>query len=696
MGVEDEKVLARRDLSGVEVGVDIGGTFTDVVCRTLDGRLRAVKLPTTHADPSRAVRQALAHLAEVWRVTPASIAHFSHGTTLATNAVLERKGARIGLITTQGFRDVLEIGRQFRRVPYELEPLPEAPTFLIPGALRKEVPERVSRTGKILLKLDEDAVLARARELVAEGVEAIAICFIFSFMNPAHELRARNLIQSAFPDLLTSISCEVDPAFREYERTCITAFDAYVKPVLDRYLSGMESDLAAADVGGPLLVMLSRGGKCSARIARQRPVRLFLSGPAAGVIGGCVAGEAAGIGDLITFDMGGTSCDVALVVSGKPMVSAEGEIAGFPVRVPLIDVNTVGAGGGSIAWLDGARTLRVGPRSAGSEPGPVCYGRGGMDPTVTDASLVLGYLDPENFAGGTMRLDPNGSWRAIEEKIARPLGLSIEEAARGIHRVVNAQMAEAVRSVSVYRGADPRRATLLPLGGAGPLHAVAVAVELKMRRVLVPPRPGVLSACGLLVAPIEHERSAAFLRAFEGLTMSDVSAVLDLLDAECRVLMASEAVEGAAVEVLHFADICYVGQSYHLEVPLGDDDEPDVLTRLYADFRMLHDRVYGHATEGAATIVNLRTVHRARGLSDFGRSEEAPRSVEPARQREIIPTGIAGVVNAAIHDRWALRAGDVVSGPSVVEQSDTSTVIPAGWRATVDAVGNLVIEMLQV
>ena len=391
-----------QHLRDVEVGVDIGGTFTDVVCRMPDGRLRAVKLPTTHADPSGAVRQALTHLVEAWQVDPASIAHFSHGTTLATNAVLERKGARIGLITTEGFRDVLEIGRQFRRSPYELEPLAEAPIFLIPGALRKEVRERISHTGEIRVPLDEEALLARTSQLVEDGVEAIAICFLFSFMNPAHELRAQAIIRNVFPNVLTSISYEVDPAFREYERTCITAFDAYTKPVVDRYLSRMEEDLRRADVDGPLLVMLSRGGKCSSRVARQRPVRLFLSGPAAGVMGACSVGRGARIYDLITFDMGGTSCDVALVVDGKPMVSAEGEIAGFPVRVPLVDVHTVGAGGGSIACIDGAGTLRVGPRSAGSEPGPVCYGRGGTEPTVTDASIVLGYLNRETFAGGSV------------------------------------------------------------------------------------------------------------------------------------------------------------------------------------------------------------------------------------------------------------------------------------------------------
>jgi N-methylhydantoinase A len=676
----------------VEVGVDIGGTFTDVVCRLPDGRLRAVKLPTTHTDPRRAVRQAIAHLAKIWQIPPSSIAHFSHGTTLATNAVLERKGARIGLITTAGFRDVLEIGRQFRRNPYEIEPAAEAPIFLIPGALRKEVRERISRIGEIIVPLDEKAVLERARELVDEGVEAIAVCFLFSFMNPAHELRAQALIHDAFPEMMTSVSCEVDPAFREYERTCITAFDAYLKPVLDRYLSGMEADLRDEGVEGPLLVMMSRGGKCSARIARQRPVRLFLSGPAAGVIGGCMVGKMAGVGDLITFDMGGTSCDVALVVDGKPMVRAEGEIAGFPVRVPLVDINTIGAGGGSIAWLDGARTLRVGPRSAGSEPGPVCYRRGGTEPTVTDASLVLGYLDPETFAGGSMSLDPAAARQVIEEQIARPLGLSLNEAARGIHRVVNAQMAEAVRSVSVYRGADPRRSTLLPLGGAGPLHAVAVAEELKIGRVLIPPRPGVLSACGLLVAPVEHERSVAFMRSLNGLSIADVRRGLEGLDAECGALMAKEAVNSAAIEVLHFADMCYVGQSYHLEVLLAGENETDPLARLYADFRALHDRVYGHATAGPASIVNLRAVHRVHGLPDFGRSDESAIATVRERRRMIVPTVGGGAVEAAVYDRWALRPGAAVDGPAIVEQSDTTTIIPSGWRATVDGGGNLMIE----
>jgi N-methylhydantoinase A/oxoprolinase/acetone carboxylase beta subunit len=311
---------------------------------------------------------------------------------------------------------------------------------------------------------------------------------------------------------------------------------------------------------------------------------------------------------------------------------------------------------------------------------------------VTDASVVLGYIDPGAFAGGTMQLDAAAAREVIDRRIARPLGLSLEEAARGVHRVVNAQMAEAVRSVSIYRGADPRRSTLLPLGGAGPLHAVAVAEELKIDRVLVPPRPGVLSACGLLVAPVEHERSLAFMRALEGLSLGEVQSALDVLDGECAALMAAEAVGTAAVEVLHFADMCYVGQSYHLEVPLAGEREAEPLARLYADFCALHDRIYGHATSAPASIVNLRAVHRVHGLADFGRSEEPAAATGRPRERMIVPVSGGGAVKAAIHDRWALRPGAIVEGPAIMEQSDTTTIIPDGWRGTVDASGNLMIE----
>ena len=494
------------------IGVDIGGTFTDVVCLDAAGHMRLLKLPTTPRNPSAGAIDAVGVLRRQWGVAPDAIARFVHGTTIATNAVLERKGARIGLITTSGFKDVLEIGRQMRRAMYDLVLKPETPVFLAPGAFRKEVPERVGPAGEVLVPLDETAVARAVGELAAAGVEAIAVCYLFSFVNPAHELRTREIILHLHPELMVSLSSEVDPAFREYERTCVTAFDAYVKPVVGRYLEAMEQDLAGAGVGARLQIMQSRGGVCSSAVARQRPVRLFLSGPAAGVVGALEAARQDGLDDLITVDIGGTSCDVALVSGGIPLNRAESTIAGYSVRVPSVDITTIGAGGGSIAWIDAGGALRVGPELAGSEPGPACYDRGGEAATVTDASLILGYIDPDYFAGGSLKLVPQRAREAVARTIAQPLGMSVEMAALGIHRVLNAQMAEAIRLVSIGRGIDPRGYALLPLGGGGPLHACALARELGMTRIAVPIHPGVLSAAGLLSAPIEHEVSAAFQR----------------------------------------------------------------------------------------------------------------------------------------------------------------------------------------
>ena len=488
----------------LRIGVDIGGTFTDVVVRRPGSPSRIMKIPTTRSDPSIAVLEALKRMQAEWGLAPQDVLRFVHGTTVATNAVLERKGAKVGVITTEGFRDVLEIGRQMRHQMYQLALDPETPTFLAPGRMRHEVPERISATGEVLKPLDEAAVAEAADALVAAGARAIAVVFLFSFLDDTHERRAREIILTRHPDVFVSLSSEVDPAFREYERTVVTAFDAYVKPVVDRYLANLDSGLLSASVSAPLQVMQSRGGISGSRTARLRPVRLFLSGPAAGVIGAKMAAETAGVRDLITVDVGGTSCDIALIEDGTPALRSEGLIDGYPVRVGMVDVNSIGSGGGSIAWLDVAGGLRVGPQSAGSEPGPACYGRGGMEATVTDASVVLGYLDPDYFAGGKLKLRPELARDAVA-RIAGRLNLTVEQAALGIHRILNAQMAEGIRLVSIRQGHDPRRFTLLPLGGGGALHACALAEELGITRVLVPRHPGVLSAAGLLAAPIEHE-----------------------------------------------------------------------------------------------------------------------------------------------------------------------------------------------
>lgn len=704
--------------AGCRIGVDVGGTFTDVVCER-DGRPPLVfKVPSTPADPGEAALAAVARLAAEG-VEPGALTQLAHGTTVATNAVLERQGGRLGIITTEGFRDTLEIGRQMRREMYEVRLDPQTPVFLAPRAMRLGVRERVGPGGEVVEPLDEASVRAALDRLAAAGAECVAVCLLFSFVNPKHERRVREIARSEHPELEISLSSEVDPAFREYERTAVTAFDAYIKPTVRRYLAQLARRLGDAGVPAPLQVMQSRGGLASAAVARSRPVRLFLSGPAAGVIGGQTAGAAAGQEDLITLDVGGTSSDIALVSGAKPLIRGEGVIAGFPVRVPMVDVNAIGAGGGSIAWLDDAGGLRVGPRSAGSDPGPACYARGGREPTVTDASVVLGYLDPRYFAGGAIALDAERAHGAIRDRIAKPLGLGIEDAAAGIHQVVNAQMAEGVRLVSVRQGYDPREFTLVAMGGAGPLHACALAADLAITRVVVPRHPGVLSAAGLLAAPIEHEVSIAYAEPITGLAMAPVRSIVADLDAAARALIEREGLAPERdVEVLHFADVCHVGQGYHLEVPF-DPGADDGLERLYADFLAAHERVHGHAVEAPARFVNLRAVHRqrmpgdaappparaGRGAAGGQESARAP-GVEMGRGggRDGDRGGRSGIgrggsdggdtrravrfadetapIETRVVARNALAAGDRLAGPAIVEQDDTTTLVPPGWTAS--------------
>jgi len=666
-----------------EIGIDIGGTFTDVVCRLSDGSTRITKIPTTRGDPSRAVLAALDMAQRDWGVDPATIARFTHGTTVATNAVLERKGARIGLITTEGFRDVLEIGRQMRHQMYDLVLQPETPVFLAPGRYRKEVRERLDARGNVLTPLDEASVHEAIDALLELGVKAIAVSLVFSFLDPTHEQRIRAIIAERAPGLPVSLSSEVDPAFREYERTCVTAFDAYIKPVVADYLANMEAGLARAGLTVPLQVMQSRGGLMSSTIARQRPVRLFLSGPAAGVVGGLEAGLAAGRRDLITVDIGGTSCDIALITDGTPLIRGEGLIDTYTVRVPMVDVTAIGAGGGSIAWLDGAGSLRVGPHSAGSEPGPACYGRGGTEPTVTDASVVLGYIDPANFAGGTLALQPDLSRAVIDRIIASPLGMTVEQAALGIHRVLNAQMAEAIRLVSIGRGIDPRGYALLPLGGGGPMHACALAEELGIITIVVPAHPGVLSAAGLLGAPVEHEVAAAFPTPLAGLDLGALDRALADLDARCGALMAAEGVSDP--DISHYADVCYIGQSYHLEVKLTARDAATI----YDSFLAAHARVYGHSTNVPAKIVNLRTVHR----STAGAVAIAATRIAAPKPPSTRPIRVAsGIVQAAIWHRDAFTADTIVPGPAIIEQADTTTLVEPGWTARLASGDALILE----
>ncbi|MCC7426664.1 MAG: hydantoinase/oxoprolinase family protein [Alphaproteobacteria bacterium] len=679
--------------SQVEIGIDTGGTFTDVACRDAGGAVRRTKIPSTPKDPAEAILAALAHARDAWGIAPGAIRRFVHGTTVATNAVLERKGARTALLTTEGFRDVLEIGRHNRKDEelYQVKLSPNTPVFLAPARRRIGIRERIGADGSVVTPLDEAGLLRAVDALAAEGVEAIAIAFLFSFLNPVHEERAAALIAARHPGIALSLSSVVDPQFREYERTAVTAFDGYVKPVLARYLARTDARLRAAGLGCGFSVIHSRGGVTGTETAALRPVRLFLSGPAGGVIGGQSVAAAAGLDAAITLDIGGTSSDIALIARGKPLIASHGWIDGFAVRVPMVDVNSIGAGGGSIAWLDRAGGLHVGPRSAGADPGPACYGKGGEEPTVTDASLVLGYLDPDGFAGGRIRLDAGRAHRAIETRIARPMGLSVAEAALGIHRVVNAQMAEGIRFVSIKRGHDPRRFALVPLGGGGGLHATPLARALGLARVVVPQAPGVLSALGLLAAPIEHERATGFPARLADAPLDALRAAFARLDAECARLMAADGAEGLQRTVTHLADICYVGQSHHLEVAV-DLAAADPRAALYAAFLDAHRQVYGHAVERPARIVNLRCVHQARAGGDAALSFPNDAPPRPSASRPIIVEGRTAPLPAVIIDRASLGPGTSIAGPAIIEQSDTTTLVEPGWRASVGEGGLLFLD----
>ena len=681
--------VMRPEGEHVQIGVDIGGTFTDIVALDGEGRLALAKVPSTPKDLLDGIGAAVGKVLALAGAPPGDVERFIHGTTVATNAVLEQKGAVTAVLTTEGFEDVLEMGRQKRSRMYDLEMDPETPSFLAPGRRRVGIRERLDARGAALVPLDEGQVRAAVQTLRAQGVQAIAVCYLFSFVNPAHERRTRELCAEIAPEISVSLSSEVDPTFREYERLCVTAFDAYLGPVVKRYLAGLADTLRGLGIRAVPLIMRSRGGIVSAALAARQPVTLFLSGPAGGVIGAGWAAERSGVRDFVSLDMGGTSNDVAVVRSGAPLLASEGSIGPYPVRTPMVDVNTIGAGGGSIAWIDAAGGLRVGPRSAGAEPGPACYGRGGDAATVTDASVVLGYLNPERFAGGALTLDVGAAERAVGA-IGRRLGVDTITAAAGIHRVINARMADQIRLVTIKRGYDPRQFSLVVLGGAGPVHGAALAAEMGMAEVLVPEAPGVLAAFGLLAAAIEHHHARTLQARTDVADLAAVNRCLAELDAAGRARMHEEGVAAADVHVAYTADMRYVGQAYELEVPIAApvaaERVPDIVAALHA----VHERVYGYArTQQTVEFVNFRAVHTYRLPRPVVRpSAQAHGRLDDARVGER-RAYFDGFVSAAIYERARLPLGARLAGPAIVEQMDTTTVIPPGVTAVVDDAGNL-------
>ena len=683
----------------ITIGIDIGGTFTDVV--SLDNESGELQYTKVNSTPPRLVDGFMRGADSVRRLASASfsdVSRIAHGTTIGTNAILEARGSTIGILTTKGFEDVLTIGRQKRSDMYDVFIEPETPVFLAPRRRIFGIEERIYANGGVDVPLNEADVAAAVETLVTEhDVEAIAVCYLFSFANAAHEERTRDIILNAHPGLRISLSSELDPRFREYERLCLTAFDAYLRPVLERYIQQVRDSLSESGVKARLHIIHSRGGITSDETILSNTVSTVLSGPAAGVIGGVHAGKLSGLTDLITLDMGGTSCDISLVDKGKPVLSNEGKIAKYPLRQPMLDINTIGAGGGSIAWVDGSGALRVGPRSAAASPGPAAYNMGGTEPTVTDASLLLGYLDPGYFAGGSMKLSVEKAEEAVRTNVAGPLGIDVLDAAHGIHTIVNNHMADEVRLVSVFRGYDPRNFSLVALGGAGPVHAGRLAQQTNTGKVLVPLNPGVLSAFGLLVANLEHERARTFRVKAVDAVPADLQMAFDALEAACRSQMDRDAVPGRPVITAKSVEVRYVGQSYELEVPIGGNDVDDkAIARVIEDFHTLHERVYGHRdSDDLVELVTLRVVlsqapGRMPGGAKLVTSLGAP---SPRTTRKAYFPEADGLIDTPIYDRDTLGTGAVLQGPAIVQQLDTTTVVYPDSSATIDAHGNLIIEI---
>ena len=683
-------------MSQLIVGIDVGGTFTDVVAADpSQGVLFTLKVPSRPRRPAGAFVEGLEGVLALAARGAGAVERIVHGTTIATNAVLERRGATLAILTTKGFEDILVIGRTKRSAMYDLDIDAEGPLFLAPRRRIVGIPERVDATGAVLRPLDEAAVVEAVGRLRDTGVAAVAVCYLFSFLNPAHEQRTAALIRQHFPGLEVSLSSTVDPQFREYERLVVTAFDAYLRPVITSYVEDLGRELEAKGFGCPLQIMQSNGGITSARASVDRPVGTVLSGPAAGVVAGHVAGETAGFHDVVTVDMGGTSFDVALVRGGRIETGSEGRLGRYPLRVPMVDVHTIGAGGGSIARLDAAGGLKVGPESAGADPGPACYGRQGREATVTDASIVLGYLNPATYAGGRFPLFPELAHQAVDARVAGPLGLSVPRAAAGIHDIVNTQMAEAVRLVSVRRGYDLRGIALVAMGGAGPVHAGRLLKLLQARAVVVPPRPGVSSAYGLLLARVRHEASRAYPRRFDRVEPGQLSAICAEIDDYCRGRMREESVPLDRVTVQRYAEMRYVGQSYELQVPMAVEGiDRDSLTRLLGDFHALHDRIYGHQSpDNAVEIMGVRGVHLyqlpAPPTDRPTRASAAP--AEPIAQRRAFFGETGEYADTPVYARGSLSVGARVPGPAILDQEDTTTVVYPGQVARVHESGSVIL-----
>jgi N-methylhydantoinase A len=666
-------------------GIDVGGTFTDLLLQQADGAIRIAKVPTTAPNQADGVLAAIAAAGS----EPAALDLIIHGTTATTNAVLERKLARVGLITTEGFRDVLELGRRTRPLPYGMTGSFEP---LVPRELRREVPERMDVRGQVVTPLDEGAVDREARALLAAGCEAVVIHFLHAYANPAHEARAGEIVRALWPNAYVTLGHELLSEFREYERGTTASVNAAVQPVLDRYLHRLQDQLAARGHKRDLLVMNGNGGTVPARLVAKEAAKTVMSGPASGVMAAAATLAQSGLTNAITYDMGGTSTDVALIAGGVPEVSAELSIAyGLPIHLPMVDVRTVGAGGGSIAGLDRAGMLRVGPESAGSQPGPICYGRGGTHPTITDANIVLGRLDPERLLAVRDPVPLARIRDAFARDIGDPLGLTVEQAAEAAIRLANVHMTGAIRMVSLSKGHDPRDFVLFAFGGAGPLHAVALAREIGIPEVLVPARPGLTNALGCLVADLRQDLVNTLNRGLDDIPEAEIAATLTAQRERGLATVLAEKGEVEEAVVLHSAEMQFRGQTHLIRVALPSP----AVTRaeVQAAFEAAYfARFQVRLPEIRAVLVNLNTSvigkRRAFDLRALLRRAEGDPLVG---ERRLYADGAWHM--AKVWQRERLAPGARIAGPAIIQQADATTVLEPGSAALVDALGNLRIRV---
>ena len=676
----------------VRIGLDVGGTFTDFA--VFDSARKAVlyhKVASTPANPAEAIRLGLQQIIERYGIDPAEIQFLGHGTTVATNMVLERKGAKAGLITTRGFRDVLEIGRQTRPNLYDYTQ--RNPRPLAARQDRHEVRERVHADGNIEVTLDESDLRAAVQALRQAGVESVAVCFLHSYRRPEHECAARDFVKREMPGCYVSASSDVVPEFREYERMSTTVINAYVGPRVATYCARLAGDVRQLGIRCEPLTFHSGGGLVSLDTVQQLPVRTCLSGPAAGAVGAARIAEQAGMRDIVTFDVGGTSTDISLITEAAPRLTAGRHVGGFPVKTPMLDIHVIGAGGGSIAWIDDAGALKVGPHSAGAHPGPVCYGMGGTEPTVTDANLCLGRLPQEALLGGAMPLDSEAARRSIEDRIARPLGLKLEAAAYGILRVAVANMSRAIRSVSTMHGHDLSRFTLMAFGGAGPLHAGDVARECDFKRILLPVESGTLCARGILVADICLDFVRTVMAQADSHGWATVCRHLADMRRDGEDWLIREGVEASRRLYRFAADARYEGQNHEVRVAI-DDATANGLTAFRNAFERTHAREYGHSIEGhRIEIVNCRLqavglVPSAPMAHSFaqGRVEDAI-----ADRRPIYFGPEQGWIDAPIYRRDRVPANARVAGPAIIQEMSSTAVLLPGQFATADPFGNIIV-----